>query len=166
MKIDECAGYLLHEYWQRYGGDQLPVPVDAIAEDLLGLVLHEVDDLDVSGMLIPDERSIWLNATESRRSTARRRFTVGHEIGHWICHSTGESGAKRLCREVGVARGKGIEREANTFAAELLMPHELVIHEAERLRLNVLALAKLFEVSKQAMQLRLSLLGLLPDYMR
>lgn len=166
MRVDDHAIELLRDYRERYGGEELPVPVDRIAEDLLGLALHEADDIEVSGMLIPAERSIWLNATESRRSAARRRFTVGHEVGHWICHSASGSAAKRFCREVGVARGKGIEREANTFAAELLMPRQLVVREAERLQLNVLALAKLFEVSRPAMQLRLSLLGLLPDYMR
>ena len=58
------------------------MPVDAIAEDLCGLVVEEVRDLDVSGMLIPAERRVYLNAVESPR---RRRFTLAHELGHWVC---------------------------------------------------------------------------------
>jgi hypothetical protein len=46
------------------------------------------------------------------------------------------------------------------------MPEVLIRREAEALRLNVLALAKRFEVSPPAMKVRLESLSLLPDYMR
>ena len=51
----------------------MPVPVESIAEDLLGLAVGARDDLEVSGMLLPAERQIWLNAAES---PARQRFTL------------------------------------------------------------------------------------------
>jgi Zn-dependent peptidase ImmA (M78 family) len=166
MHADEQATKLHTEYATVYSARGLPVPVDRIAEDLLGLAVQEVEALDVSGMLIPADRAILVNAGEARRSPARRRFTIAHEIGHWVCHSQGAKPAERFCRDVGVAEGAGIEREANAFAAELLMPAEHVIEEADRLRMNVLALATLFEVSRPAMQFRLINLGVLPEYMR
>lgn len=54
------------------------------------------------------------------------------------------------------------EIEANAFAAELLMPAPLVEQAAERYGKDVAALAELFNVSRQAMQLRLEKLLLIP----
>ncbi len=69
-------------YHAAFGGDELPVPVESIAEDLLGLAVGVRDDLEVSGMLLPAERRILVNAAEPE---PRRRFTIAHELGHWIC---------------------------------------------------------------------------------
>ena len=35
-----------------------------------------------SGMLLPAERRILVNADEA---PVRQRFTIAHELGHWIC---------------------------------------------------------------------------------
>jgi Zn-dependent peptidase ImmA (M78 family) len=101
------------------------VPVESIAEDLLGLAVGSRDDLEVSGMLLPAERQIWLNAAEP---PARQRFTLAHELGHWVCQVREGRGAPVMCRagEVGVGEGRALEREANVFAAELLMPEDEV----------------------------------------
>lgn len=61
---------------------ELPVPVEAIAGDLLGLRIEESWDIDCSGMLLPKERRIVLNAHE--RATGRddpplRRFRFDHD---------------------------------------------------------------------------------------
>lgn len=54
------------------------------------------------------------------------------------------------------------EIEANAFAAELLMPAPLVERAVERYGKDVAALAELFDISRQAMQLRLEKLLLMP----
>lgn len=123
---DIRAGALRRRYHQRFGGAEFPVPVEAIAEDLCGLVVEEFDGLEVSGMLLPSERRICLNLAELPQ---RRRFTLAHELGHWICQAQNGASAARYCRaeEVGLdATTKRLEREANVFAAELLMPEEEV----------------------------------------
>jgi hypothetical protein len=87
----------------------------------------------------------------------RRRFTIAHEIGHFVLHP------HRLApeRNGGVnAAWQAEEREADQFAAELLMPEDLVreavlLHGTDSVRL-----ADRFEVSRQAMQVRLRSLGL------
>jgi hypothetical protein len=153
---DVRAGVLRGRYHERFGGAQVPVPVEAIAEDLCGLVVEEVADIPVSGMLIPAERRVCLNATETRQ---RRRFTLAHEVGHWVCQCLGGTAAPRYCRasDVGLdASAKALEREANVFAAELLMP-EAEVREAFSLRP---ALAEHFGVSDEAMSWRLYNLGL------
>ena len=63
-------------YHERFAEAKLPVPVEAIPEDLLGLRVAESDDLEVSGMLLPARREIWLNGREAEESPGRRRFTL------------------------------------------------------------------------------------------
>jgi DNA helicase II / ATP-dependent DNA helicase PcrA len=55
-----------------------------------------------------------------------------------------------------------LEIEANAFAAELLMPAPLVEQAVARYAKDVRALAEIFDVSQQAMQIRLQKLLLLP----
>jgi Zn-dependent peptidase ImmA (M78 family) len=128
--------------------------VESIAEDLLGLAVGEREDLEVSGMLLPAERQIWLNAAES---PARQRFTLAHELGHWVCQVSGGRGAPVMCRavEVGVGEGRELEREANVFAAELLMPEDEARAAADKDEP-----ASRFGVSGEAMAWRLYSFGL------
>jgi hypothetical protein len=154
---DPRAAELLRRYHERFGGSlQPPVPVEAIAEDYLGLSVAESESLKVSGMLLPAEREVWLNATESPE---RRRFTLAHEVGHWVCQVLEGRSAPVMCRadEVGVGEGRALEREANVFAAELLMPEELV---RERFDGTCAGTAGSFRVSDEAMGWRLYNLGL------
>jgi len=103
---DPRAAALLRHYHERFGGSlQPPVPVEAIAEDLLGLNVGESESLEVSGMLLPAEREVWLNATESPE---RRRFTLAHEVGHWVCQVLEGRIVPIYCRagEVGVGEAE------------------------------------------------------------
>lgn len=87
----------------------------------------------------------------------RRRFTIAHEIGHFVLHPG------RLAPERGGAVNEAWqlqEREADKFAAELLMPEPLVREAALELGADADRLADRFDVSRQAMQVRLSGLGI------
>jgi len=87
---DPRAHELRAEYLATYPADEIPVPVESIAEDLLGLRIEERDLGECSGMLIPSERLIVVNAAEATSGdtpTRRHRFTIAHELGHWICHA-------------------------------------------------------------------------------
>jgi len=122
------AGALAERYRALFGGPELPVPVEAIAEDLLGLSVGEDDELPVSGLLLPAERQIWLNGREARENPGRRRFTLAHELGHWVCQCLEGRTAPVYCRseDLGAGADRELEREANVFAAELLMPEPVV----------------------------------------
>jgi Zn-dependent peptidase ImmA (M78 family) len=147
-----------HERFQ--GSPELPVPVEAIAEDLLGLSVGELEELEVSGMLLPEDRQVWLNAREARESPGRRRFTLAHEVGHWVCQVLEGRVGPVFCRaeEVGVGEGRALEREANVFAAELLMPEEVVTAEFDG---TVQGTAARFGVSEEAIGWRLYYVGCL-----
>ena len=161
-----------------WDGETLPVPVEAIADSVFGLLVREVDDLagapgapslapgqSFSGLLLPGLGEIWVNAAEAREWPPRRRFTIGHELGHWCVHRDGPSDGAVYCREASVveeapaasagrpARGPE-EEEANLFAAALLMPARLVEREYRRDR-EFGGLCGRFDVSGAAMGRRL-----------
>lgn len=128
---DPRAEALRSRYSSTYGGETVPVPVESIAEDLLGLQIERSWDIDFSGVLLPVERTIVLNAHEAPRDVRplrRYRFTIAHEIGHWICHCLGGVPQPIYCRTVhsNPDEARGREREADRFAATLLMPEESV----------------------------------------
>jgi len=148
---DARAHELRARYHAVFGGAELPVPVESIAEDLLGLAV-ERRELDVSGMLFPAERRILVNAAEPE---TRQRFTVAHELGHWICQCLEGTAQAVYCRaeDVGVdPEAKALEREANIFAANLVMPEPAVRAAGSENR---------FGVSDEALAWRLYNLGLL-----
>ncbi len=162
--IDPRADALRARYLAQFGGVDIPVPIEAIAEDLLGLRVTEDADLDCSGVLLPTHREILLNRREARESPGRRQFTLAHELGHWVCQVLEGHTAPIYCRaeDVGLRnRRHPIEREANVFAAELLMPESLV-----RKRFGpdsrISSMATDFGVSVEAMHWRLYNFGLMP----
>ncbi len=157
---DPRADALRRRYHELFGGEELPVPVESIAEDLLGLSIGEDEELPVSGMLLPAERQIWVNAREAQESPGRRRFTLAHEVGHWICQCLEGRAAPVYCRAEDVSEGadRSLEREANVFAAEFLMPEPVVRAEFSRGG----DVAARLGVSGEAMRWRLYSFGLGP----
>ena len=169
--VDPRAHALRARYRGVFGGAEIPVPVEAIAEDLLGLRIEERWNLgDCSGLLVPAERLIVLNAAERAAGRndvplRRSRFTVAHELGHWICHAHERAEAEPVyCRQADLARDadRALEREANVFAAELLMP-EHVVRQAWAKAPDVDGCATRFDVSPTAMQWRLYSFGLVEN---
>ncbi|MDQ3721193.1 MAG: ImmA/IrrE family metallo-endopeptidase, partial [Actinomycetota bacterium] len=154
-----------------WDGKTLPVPVDQIADSHFGLLVCEMEylkvaqgapvvacDQDFSGLLLPDRREIWVNAAEARDWPGRRRFTISHELGHWCMHR--DDGGPIYCRQGLIAEAEERperplpEREADAFAAALLMPARLMRREYERDR-DFGVLCGRFNVSGKAMGRRL-----------
>ena len=109
-------------------------------------------------MLFPAERRILVNVAEPE---ARQRFTIAHELGHWICQCLEGRTESLYCRveDVGVdPEAKALEREADVFAAELLMPERAV-----RARASADPTSSHFGVSAEAMAWRLYSFGLVAE---
>jgi Zn-dependent peptidase ImmA (M78 family) len=106
----------------------------------------------VSGFLRADDRTIYVFDRDNAR---RQLFTIAHEIGHFVMHSewAKNSTYKVLLRERFEVHTDPIEREANEFAANLLMPEQM-LSKYYKLTSNVDQLADVFAVSKAAMQRR------------
>ena len=131
-----------------WDGDRPPIPVEEIADSHFGLHVCEKspaemraapgcpaldDGVTLSGLLLPSLGQIWVNADEAAQWPGRRRFTIAHELGHWVLHRRGQQAL--FCRKGTVAEDPAPapreplpepEREANAFAAALLMPAPLV----------------------------------------
>lgn len=111
-----------------FGFDDPPVDPIRIANDL-GIKVHFAKFADqfeaVSGFFDADENAIYVNSDEFVR---RQTFTVGHELGHYLLHRDWlkSQNYKVLLRDDTEQKKEPIEREANAFAAHLLVPRFLL----------------------------------------
>ena len=146
-----AARDLLARYADVYplDGDEV-VPVEDIAASFLGLLVKDAPlDDGVSGMLRIREREISVNAAEGARWPRRRRFTIADLV------VTRTHDHVPAAREQAKTPEQIREREANRFAAELLMP-EARIHTAVDVHgADVVAQAERFNVSALSMAWRL-----------
>ncbi|WP_222183581.1 ImmA/IrrE family metallo-endopeptidase [Geminicoccus harenae] len=83
----------------------------------------------------------------------RDNFTIGHELGHYVLHSGEPLGSLRI--RVGRWGCEPVEREANRFAAALLMPRDLFCSTASCCGNEPTKLAAQFYVSCTAAAYRL-----------
>lgn len=138
----------------------------AVVERLGGRVSVETT------LLLDPERtgSLYVNAIDdfeiivpSHTSSARDRFTIAHELGHYFLHYVRPSQRGELENERVVALRKGsnrIEWEANWFAAAFLMPAERFAAAMEQHGNSHAAVARQFDVSERAVEVRAQDLGL------
>ena len=151
------AARVLASVWR----EGLPVDPARIARRLGIEVLEAPLPRDVSGALIKEageDPRILLNQNDSPN---RQRFTCAHEIGHFVRRGDNPEVYEYIDRRDSLS-GQGLlpdEMYANAFAAALLMPAEDV-RRLHREKLTDLELAIRFGVSREAMQYRLTSLGL------
>lgn len=158
-----------------WDGATLPVPIEDIADSHCGLLVRDVEDMSaapgcpsvasdqsISGLLLPVLGEIWVNAEEAREWPPRRRFTIGHELGHWVLHQDEQTSL--FCRHGSVAEADApvdrppldlIEEQANWFAASLLMPADLIRLHYEQTGRDFEQLCSIFHCSRAAMGRRL-----------
>lgn len=104
------------------------------------------------------ERGLWRIAINADEPRARQRFTLAHELKHVIDASHEDAIYRHL--PAGPARQRHIEAICDHFAACLLMPRPQVKRLWGQGIQDLGALAGYFEVSRQAMLIRLQNLGL------
>jgi len=122
----------------------------------------------ISGMLERLKTGFRITVNELDPTT-RRRFTVAHELGHYMLHGhmlrvgdgIDDDKAYRST-EIGLYHNKKIgpaqEIEANRFAANLLMPYDRVAEYWSREGATLESMASLFRVSQRSMEIRLEML--------
>jgi Zn-dependent peptidase ImmA (M78 family) len=109
----------------------------------------------VSGLFDPQKNEILVNRSEPG---VRQIFTIAHEIGHKVLHEEwAKSEAYRvLWRDQRQQTNDRFEQEANAFAANLLMPRQMV-KQFRNLPLD--RMAKIFAISESFASNRLQYLG-------
>lgn len=147
------------QFAQGQGIKTSPLDVSALTR-LLGIKMRfEPMDGEDSGSLVKDKKSgEWVMKVNSLHHCNRQRFTIAHELGHYIKHSMqSESFQDKTFFRNGETNR--LEIEANQFAAELLMPadyyHDFIKHTSQKVE----DLAEHFQVSSMAVRIRAKQLG-------
>jgi len=150
--------------------------VEQLLDDLgLGLVWEPIPDEPgsvVLGQLIPEQQLVVLNEHHldelEKKSGRLRRYTIGHEVGHWELHSDNArsgmlsllTGDRTWCR---TGSADPAERQAEMFSASLLMSRDELLAALPRPPWrgwrHIYQLADTFLVNVTPMKIRLEKLG-------
>lgn len=156
----------------------VPFPFQTTVDNLQDLTLFYLKNMPekVSGAIFFQDNGFVIAINENK-SVARQNFTVAHELGHYFLHKEWltENAQSGLVDYSEIVDGEGMllrpdeqpsdkatlqkEREANNFAAELLMPEDKV-RQFWSLTHDVKECADAFQVSVAAMAIRLERLNL------
>ena len=151
----KLARNILTNYFKYYPPLEPPIPIEKIAE-FNGFEIYELDSLN------QNHRGVFFNLKEEKRKLIginknfhehNKRFSIGHELGHYFLDHPPESD----CSDEEI---KTYNQEADEFSGELLLPLELLKTKIKTIK-DVKELAKLFQVSEQALFIKIQNQGLL-----
>ncbi len=143
-----------------------PTFVEDLATKLnIEIIKTSFDSSNVSGVLVY-KNGRFIIGINSTHTPERQRFTIAHELGHYVLHKkrfhmdTEFVEGEIMYRDDKSATGEIREEvEANLFAASILMPKNIFISSWKDLH-SISDLATKFKVSVQAATFRLKSLGL------
>jgi Zn-dependent peptidase ImmA (M78 family) len=132
-----------------------PVDVEFLSANILGIpiVRHDFPD-ELCGTLVYSD-GCPIIGVNGNHALVRQRFTISHEIIHHV-----RQHGPAMCLN---GSGGWQEYEANSGAAELLMPAAYIKLHAVYYDFDVVRLARRYNVSCQAMEYRLINLGLIKE---
>jgi Zn-dependent peptidase ImmA (M78 family) len=154
-KIETSAEQLL----EKLGALRVPVPVEDLAA-LLSIRISRAPSADFSGLLLRKDGHALIGVNSSE-APVRQRFTIAHELGHFVLHPQKDTFVDFRNGNKDSATDLRREREADMFAAALLMPRRVLAKDFRRAAKNGVsnevtsALAKQYAVSNDAMRIRL-----------
>jgi len=143
------AQYEAEKIWAALKLRTPPAPIIEIA-NYFGLEVREVDfgnRKTLSGILDIEKKVIYLNKDDH---VNHKRFTVAHELGHWILHRLDIEKDPSLTfyeRNPKGGESDDKEKEANFFAANLLVPAQHLI--ALQDKYSDFELSRFFAVSQE-----------------
>ncbi len=170
QKIQTLVSSILDEYKL----NEVPVQVESLAQHIGAEIRRDNLKSSLSGFAVQKNGSKFIGIN-SNESPERQRFTIAHEIGHLFLHKKDivnyDLDGAMLFRDGHSKQGTDVrEIEANRFAAEILMPEaglrerlaaagvvDLVGEDTKTNKL-IAKLAKEYQVSTQAMSIRLTTL--------
>jgi Zn-dependent peptidase ImmA (M78 family) len=150
---------------QQAGINRPPVPVERLAELAGATLRYEPFDGQLSGLLYQSSDGSIIGVN-SLHAPVRQRFSIAHEIGHLLLHEPQlqiDDHAFVVFRDPESSKASDPhEIEANQFAAALLMPESLLAEGLRSLGQDpdveeaIRSLSRSFEVSQEAMTIRLT----------
>ncbi|WP_081729495.1 MULTISPECIES: ImmA/IrrE family metallo-endopeptidase [unclassified Pseudomonas] len=152
------ASNILNDHWDGF----LPIDPVAIAQRL-GISVFaepELGDVGASGDCYFDSKGLPVIRYNPYEAEVRQRFTIAHELGHILMGHIrpGERAHRDPLRAYDEYYERPMERQANDFAAQLLMP-ESVVRMVARQTPSTRDIANEFHVSPEAMGYRIRNLG-------
>jgi Zn-dependent peptidase ImmA (M78 family) len=148
---------------QQLGEVPIPVPIVDIA---VGAGITEIKPIETTAfegaLITPDDKSTGVILVNGASRPERRRFTVGHELGHFLnpWHTPPKDGFKCTKSDMAAQRSGNsnalakMEIEANEFSAEMLMPRKLFVRDLRKMKSpgleHIIDLANRYETSKLA----------------
>lgn len=135
-----------------------PVPLEEFAASVGIEQIKALETDGFEGALLTDaDKTRGIILFNGRSARQRKRFTIGHELGHFLIptHRGNQQCTNKDMRESKRANERERrESEANRFSAGLLMPRHWFVREMNRLGdadvSHVRALAQLFDASLEA----------------
>lgn len=137
--------------------DEAPIDIFGIAQDL-GFIVDKIELPNEITAKIEVHEDIKVIFVNSKHSESRQRFSVGHELGHYL---SGHENFNMDTRLMANPDRKYLnpqyqqEYEADDFAAEILMPKKILKVDVEENKLSLTELVEKYEVSEQAMTIQL-----------
>lgn len=159
--MNNAVETVLDRYWDHL----LPVDPQKIAEAwgarVEALTESDFDNEGLSGLAVI-KNGVHRIYFDSKEHSNRQRFTIAHELAH---HVLGHTKDGEQHRDNAKSYYSGVldicERQANQFAAALLMPEKAILHYVTREGVDsTFDLARIFNVSEAAMHWRLKEIGL------
>lgn len=135
-----------------------PISLEEIAEgEGLNIAVAEFEGEGISGFIDFEKKLILVNKYDS---ISRQRFTIAHELGHWILHQKELQNDRDLVvlyRRSIDDETDPLEQEANCFAANLLVPISF-LQKISGSSVTNKKLANIFKVSEAVIAFRRGLL--------
>lgn len=152
------ASKALNQHWDGF----LPVDPVRIARQM-GIAVFaepELAEVGASGDCYFDSKGKPVIRFNPFEPETRQRFTIAHELGHILMGhiQPGQRAHRDPLRRYDDYYERPMERQANDFAAQLLMP-ESVVRSAAKSAPSSRELARQFKVSPDAMGYRVKNLG-------
>jgi hypothetical protein len=141
---------IAHQLLLKAGLAKPPVELERVSALWPDLKI-DVEDLDSEGYILDMGKLGAEIVVRSEDVPSRRRYSIAHELGHWILKLQGISRTS----------DSTVERWCDKFAACLLMPEEWVVRDLRKVGLSglaeaVLAFPNYYQVSHRAFRLRVS----------
>lgn len=149
----------------KYEVSEAPIPIEEIAEKM-GIKISYAPSEEYSGMLLRKKDNQALMGINSNEPKTRMRFTIAHEIAHYL-FDTKNAVSIDYRNSIQTVNKSLEEKRADIFAANILMPRKWLQLDFEKIakerftQEHLIDLAKKYKVSTEAMKFRLMNIGLI-----
>jgi Zn-dependent peptidase ImmA (M78 family) len=143
----------------------VPVNLKQLCDELGIKLIYTTNPTSNAGGYIECDNGEYTIYVDANAHPNRQRFTIAHELGHFFLHrdtlNSASHGVVRMDRDSDTTvnhlntSDRIKETQANRFAAELLVPLEKLEDYNRKLNGDSGDLARIFEVSEDAMNIRM-----------